>query len=628
MSGVTVVTGGAGYVGAATTEELLASGRRVRILDVLLHGQEEIAASLQEKGVEVIRGDIRDAEARRRALEGAEAVVHLAAIVGDPACALDPGVRRGQRRGKRRRWSPTRRRRASSASCSLRRARTTAAWPTRPCRSPRTASSARSRSTPSRRSAMETADPRRATRNGLRPTCLRFATVYGVGAAHALRPDGQRVHARTVGRPASSRSSASSSGAPTSTSATPARAVRTVLDAPEDEGRRRGVQRRPLGRELPQARHRRGDRPADRHAATSPTSSATRTRATTRSASTRSASVLGFETLMTVPDGIAEIIAALSTGALRRSLRAPATGTLAPRDPRCRSSTCRLEPEDLDAVAETLRSGWLTHGPADGGRSSRRSPSTLGRQARGRGVELHRRAASRLPRRGRRPRRRGDRAVVHVRGDGRRGDLLRRHAGVRRHRRPARPRARPGGRRAARSPRAPRPSAAVHFAGYPAPVDSLKELCDAHGIALIEDVAHAPGRARCTGGKLGTLGLAGAFSFFSNKVLSVRRGRPARHRRRRRGRARRLAALARHDLGTWDRHSRPTDTYDVVGPRLQLPARRAALGAAALAPARAWSTDIERRRELTRATARRLAESTGIIVPFTRRGRRPPAPAT
>ena len=38
MSGVTVITGGAGYIGAATTEELLKSGRKVRVLDVLLHG--------------------------------------------------------------------------------------------------------------------------------------------------------------------------------------------------------------------------------------------------------------------------------------------------------------------------------------------------------------------------------------------------------------------------------------------------------------------------------------------------------------------------------------------------------------------------------------------------------------
>ena len=42
--------------------------------------------------MQVIRADIRDAEARRRALDGAEAVVHLAAIVGDPACARDPEV--------------------------------------------------------------------------------------------------------------------------------------------------------------------------------------------------------------------------------------------------------------------------------------------------------------------------------------------------------------------------------------------------------------------------------------------------------------------------------------------------------------------------------------------------------
>jgi nucleoside-diphosphate-sugar epimerase len=84
------VTGGAGYVGALVVDGLLESGRDVRVLDVLLHGQEDVAADLESKGVELIRGDIRDADARRKALEGAEAVVHLAAIVGDPACARDP----------------------------------------------------------------------------------------------------------------------------------------------------------------------------------------------------------------------------------------------------------------------------------------------------------------------------------------------------------------------------------------------------------------------------------------------------------------------------------------------------------------------------------------------------------
>jgi nucleoside-diphosphate-sugar epimerase len=89
-AGLTLVTGGAGYIGAFAVDELLAAGRRVRVLDVLLHGQEEVVADLEARGVEVIRGDVRDADARRAALQGVEAVIHLAAIVGDPACGRDP----------------------------------------------------------------------------------------------------------------------------------------------------------------------------------------------------------------------------------------------------------------------------------------------------------------------------------------------------------------------------------------------------------------------------------------------------------------------------------------------------------------------------------------------------------
>jgi nucleoside-diphosphate-sugar epimerase len=89
MLDTVLVTGGAGYVGAPLCQELLASGRRVVVLDSLLHGQGPVAEGLERSGAHVLRGDLRDAGARRRALQGVAAVVHLAAIVGDPACARD-----------------------------------------------------------------------------------------------------------------------------------------------------------------------------------------------------------------------------------------------------------------------------------------------------------------------------------------------------------------------------------------------------------------------------------------------------------------------------------------------------------------------------------------------------------
>jgi nucleoside-diphosphate-sugar epimerase len=88
----TLVTGGSGYIGALLVKELQKAGHEVRVLDSLLHGQEDIATEQEQAGVTVIRGDIRDAEARGRALDGASNVVHLAAIVGDPACGRDPAL--------------------------------------------------------------------------------------------------------------------------------------------------------------------------------------------------------------------------------------------------------------------------------------------------------------------------------------------------------------------------------------------------------------------------------------------------------------------------------------------------------------------------------------------------------
>jgi nucleoside-diphosphate-sugar epimerase len=84
------ITGGAGYVGATLAEQLLAAAHEVRVLDRLLFGQHHVAEALEAMGAEVLIGDVRDANDRAAALAGADALVHLAAIVGDPACARDP----------------------------------------------------------------------------------------------------------------------------------------------------------------------------------------------------------------------------------------------------------------------------------------------------------------------------------------------------------------------------------------------------------------------------------------------------------------------------------------------------------------------------------------------------------
>jgi nucleoside-diphosphate-sugar epimerase len=89
-----LVTGGCGYVGTTVVDELRAGGLEVRVLDSLLHGQGEVADEQERSGVEVIRGDVREAAVRARALDGTAAAVHLAAIVGDLACAREPEVAR------------------------------------------------------------------------------------------------------------------------------------------------------------------------------------------------------------------------------------------------------------------------------------------------------------------------------------------------------------------------------------------------------------------------------------------------------------------------------------------------------------------------------------------------------
>jgi nucleoside-diphosphate-sugar epimerase len=89
-----IITGGAGYLGSILTALLLAEGHQVRVLDNLAHGGESLLGAWCHPGFEFVRGDIRDRATVKAALSGRDAVVHLAAIVGDPACARNPDLAR------------------------------------------------------------------------------------------------------------------------------------------------------------------------------------------------------------------------------------------------------------------------------------------------------------------------------------------------------------------------------------------------------------------------------------------------------------------------------------------------------------------------------------------------------
>ncbi len=272
----------------------------------------------------------------------------------------------------------------------------------------------------------------------------------------------------------------------------------------------------------------------------------------------------------------------------------------------------RLEPQDLEAVAETLRSGWLTLGPRTaafeeafaqhlGARHAIAVSSCTG------ALHLSYLAAGVGP---------GDEVIVpsftfaataaaalYCGATPVFADIVSR----------SRPMIDPAQVEQLITPRT-RAVCAVHYAGYAAAVDTLAELCERHGLALIEDVAHAPS-ASLHGRKLGTWGLAGAFSFFSNKVFSCGEG----------GlvctdsdevaafvRSRRSHAMT---SGTWDRHNKRTDTYDVValGFNYRIDEPRSAL---LLSRLERLEDEIARRRELSLRYRELLRAIDGVIVPF------------
>lgn len=87
-----LVTGGAGYVGSTLVPMLLDQGHRVRVFDSLKFGGHGLLPCCENRFFELVKGDVTDADALKKALDGVEAIIHLAAIVGYPACKKEPQV--------------------------------------------------------------------------------------------------------------------------------------------------------------------------------------------------------------------------------------------------------------------------------------------------------------------------------------------------------------------------------------------------------------------------------------------------------------------------------------------------------------------------------------------------------
>src|SRR5215475_361230 len=84
-----VVTGGAGFIGSNTVDELVRRGESVVVLDDLSASKEENLAEVRNK-ISFIKGSITDLEVVRKAMQDADYVIHLAARTSVPRSIKDP----------------------------------------------------------------------------------------------------------------------------------------------------------------------------------------------------------------------------------------------------------------------------------------------------------------------------------------------------------------------------------------------------------------------------------------------------------------------------------------------------------------------------------------------------------
>ena len=86
------VTGGAGYIGSWLVPELLAKNYEVSVIDNLLFNQTTLLPHFADKNFSFTRGDIRNFALMKKLVDEDDVIVHLAAILGEPACRVHPDL--------------------------------------------------------------------------------------------------------------------------------------------------------------------------------------------------------------------------------------------------------------------------------------------------------------------------------------------------------------------------------------------------------------------------------------------------------------------------------------------------------------------------------------------------------
>lgn len=154
----------------------------------------------------------------------------------------------------------------------------------------------------------------------------------------------------------------------------------------------------------------------------------------------------------------------------------------------------------------------------------------------------------------------------------------------------------------------------VHYGGYSCDMDSIMNLARRHNLAVIEDCAHSPG-ASYKGRMTGTIGDIGCFSFFSNKNMTTGEGGMVTTNSDEL--AERIQLLRSHGMTTLtlDRHKGHSFSYDVLeaGYNFRLDEIRSALGLVQLSKLEAANA---RRRELVKLYREKFGNERGLSLPF------------